>query len=97
VIEAKKAFLYSFFTCILITVAYAFLIYYFTGIIVWLSILVTWVGILALSYFMFTYHNIHYGPDSEVTENNYGKAIKVGIYFLWGLAALYVIALCCLY
>lgn len=50
--EAGNIYLYTFLTCIIVTVCYSLLIYYFTGLIVWVSIITTGIGLLALSLYL---------------------------------------------
>lgn len=50
VYEGKLVFLITFLTCVGITLGYAFLIYKFTGILVWTSVIATGVGILLLAF-----------------------------------------------
>ena len=57
VVEARPAFVLVFVSGILVTICYAALIYYLTGILVWLSIIVAGIAILALSIMVRNYHN----------------------------------------
>lgn len=95
-------FFYCFLTCFLVTIIYAVFIYSCTGIVVWFSIISIGVSILGMAYFLNSYHNKNYGPDSvetvtEASENNYGRAVKGGVYVLLVLGLCYLIALCCLF
>jgi len=47
--EAQWAFVFTFFTCIFVMIIYALMIYYLTGVLVWVSIVGTGVGVLCLS------------------------------------------------
>lgn len=47
--DAGWLFLYSFITCVIIALGYAYMIYYFTGMIVWTSILTCFFGLVFLS------------------------------------------------
>lgn len=55
--EASNLYIYTFFTCILVTVIYSFLIYYFTGLIVWAAIIGTGAGLVFLSIWLQVYHD----------------------------------------
>jgi len=48
--EAKYAFVITFVTCIFVTIVYAFLVYSCTGLLVWVSIIGTGMGILGLAH-----------------------------------------------
>ena len=63
--DASNLYIYTFFTCIIVTIIYSILIYYFTGLIVWVSILATGFGLLALSFWLQKYHNLKYGAGSD--------------------------------
>jgi hypothetical protein len=102
ILEAKMVFFYCFLTCFLVTMLYACFIYYLTGVVVWLSIICTGVGIFGMAYMLNSYHNDNYGPnapelETEASENNYGQAVKIAVYVLLVLGVLYFIALCCLF
>jgi hypothetical protein len=47
--EAQNAFILVFFTCIFVMIIYGLMIYYLTGVLVWVSIVGTGVGVLLLS------------------------------------------------
>ena len=53
---------------------------------------------------MQTYHNKQYGAHAATTasgdataQNNYGKALLIGTYCVYGLAGVFFIAVCCLW
>jgi hypothetical protein len=46
--SATNLYVYSFFSCIFVVVVYSFLVYYFTGLIVWSSVIATGAGLLLL-------------------------------------------------
>lgn len=48
-IEAKEAFLYVVLTCFVVMALYSVMIFYLTGLLVWISIIATGVGVLLLS------------------------------------------------
>jgi len=104
--ESQSAFLMTFFSCIFVMVLYGLFIYYLTGLIVWVSIIGTGVGVLVLSLLLNTYVNENYGAHSRVAveeskangeENWTAKFYQGSVYALWALIALYVICICCLY
>ena len=92
--------------CFLIIIAYGLLIYHFAGFVVWISIIATGLGVLGLSVLLNTYVKQNYGPTSrmaieEKTDNgntNWTAIIfRSSVYFLWGLIAVYVMCVCCMY
>jgi hypothetical protein len=100
--ESWHAFVVTFFSCILVTIIYAILIYYMTGLLVWVSVISTGVSIFLLAYFVNEYHNEQYGTNvqyewSAVTEQNYGKWTKGAVYVLLGIGVLYFILILCLW
>jgi len=76
------------------------MIYYFAGLVVWLSIVSTGLGIFGMAYLLNNYHNDMYGADpnldTETQEQNYGIAVKAFVYVLLAIGLAYFIALCCL-
>lgn len=48
-LEAQNAFIYCFLSCLVVMAIYMAMIYYLTGLLVWISIILTGVGILCLS------------------------------------------------
>lgn len=56
IVEGQYVFYITFFTCLAITIGYAFLIYKLTGIFVWTSVIATGLGIFLLA-FMLDRHN----------------------------------------
>ena len=100
VMEAWDAFLYTFITCIIVTILYALIIYGATALIVWVSIIATGVGILALAVFVRSYHGSHYAGDDvaiEKKESSYASIVKWTEYALWALAVIYLCCVCCMY
>ena len=51
----------TFVTCILLTIFYALLIYYFTGLFVWSSVIGTGLGIFAIAYMLQRHHRKNKG------------------------------------
>ena len=86
---------------------YGLLIYYLTGLIVWISIIATGVGVLILSLLLNTYVNENYGAHSRNAvawkkanpgETNWTATFYEGsVYALWVLIGIYAICICCLY
>lgn len=104
VTEASNLYIYTFFTCILVTVIYAFLIYYFTGLIVWAAIIGTGAGLVFLSIWLQVHHDNKYKitsaeakTDKEKDMVRKGQYIQAAVYFIYGVCVIYVIALCCLF
>lgn len=62
--DAGWLFLYSFITCVIIALTYAYMIYYFTGMIVWTSILTCLFGLVFLSVWVTNYFKQRFGPGS---------------------------------
>ena len=87
----------------LVTVAYSILIYHATGLVVWISIISTGCGIFLLALSLSNYRNKHYGSGTQTTkgqelsDQNYGKALRAVCSCLYALTALYFLAICCLY
>lgn len=59
------AYLYTFITGVIVTLLYAALIYLLTGLIVWVSIITTGLGFLALAFLCRNYHNENYGANAD--------------------------------
>lgn len=59
--ESENIYYYAFVSCIIVTVLYSIMIYYFTGVVVWVSIISTGLGILALAFLVKSYRSKHYG------------------------------------
>lgn len=104
--ESWTAFLFGFFSCILVMVLYGLMIYYLTGIIVWISIIGTGVGVLLLSMLLSAWVNENYGPHSRAAieaaaangnESWTGTFFQGSVYGLWVLVAIYAICICCLF
>jgi len=79
------------------------MIYYFTGIVVWVSIISTGFGILALAMLVKSYRSKHYGLHRQtakgqaLADQNTGKALRFVVYGLYGLTGAYFLAICCLW
>jgi len=54
----------------IVTLLYAILIYWFTPLVVWVSILTTGVAIVGLGLFMRRYYRRQYGIESDHYEEN---------------------------
>lgn len=66
IMESQWAFLGTFLTCLVVMMIYGLLIYYLTGLIVWISIIGTGVGVLLLSLLLNSWVNENYGAHSRV-------------------------------
>ena len=64
--ESKWAFLYAFGTCLFVMIVYGFCIYFLTGILVWVSIIGTGIGMLILSLMLSAWVNENYGAHSRI-------------------------------
>lgn len=104
--ESWTAFIFAFFTCVFVMIIYGLFIYYLTGVLVWVSIIATGVGVLMLSLMLSAWVNENYGAHSRVAveeskangdENWTGKFFQGSVYALWVLIAIYAICICCLY
>jgi len=104
--EANNLYIYTFFTCILVTIIYAFLIYYFAGVVVWAAIIGTGAGLVFLSIWLQLYHDgnekfakpyVDSMTDQEKATYRKGVYIQSGVYALYVIVGIYVIALCCLF
>ena len=47
--DASNLYIYTFLTCVMVALIYSVLIYYFTGLLVWVSIISTGIGLLLLA------------------------------------------------
>lgn len=81
------------------------MIYYFTGLIVWITILSTGAGIVLGGLWLQLYYNANYGPNSAAANQAHinaeharkGKYIQAGVYAIFTLAGIYFILLICLF
>ena len=97
----------TFLTCVGLTIFYAFLIYKFTGIFVWTSVILTGVGIFAIAFMLQRHNRKNKGSfkaaNSSGNSNDYKpddknqKYIQYTVYGLYGLGVVFFIALCCLW
>lgn len=90
--NAEYVYIYSTLTCIVIAIVYCILLKFFAKPIIWLSILVTGIGMVALAVLAHQYH----GKMTDQTTS-WAKTIKAFEYILFGFAALYFICILCLY
>lgn len=89
---AKWAYLYSALACIVVAVIYCILLKFFAKPIIWLSIICTIVGLVALGLFCQNYKNDHYAKDETL-----GQVLQVTVYVLYSLAGLFALIVLCLY
>ena len=98
-------YIYTFITCLLITVLYSFLVYYFTGLIVWATILSTGAGLVLLGLWLQIYHSTHFAHDPAADPNSNmekerikkGKYVQAGVYAIYGFCGVYFLLLLCLF
>lgn len=101
--ESKAIYYYAFVTCVIVTLLYSLLIFKCAGLIVWISIISTGLGIAAAAFYLNTYRAKHYGSTTQTAkgqatkEQNVGTALQYACYGLYGLAGVYFFAICCLY
>lgn len=69
---ASNLMIYSFLTCILCFFMYSTIIYHFTGLVIWVSMVLVGLGLFILSVKLQQYHDLKYGVDDI---NNYGTSI----------------------
>jgi hypothetical protein len=62
---SKHVYLYSMLTCLGLAIIYNILLKLFAKILIWVSIIGTGVGLIALSVFLQEYHHTHYGVESQ--------------------------------
>ena len=96
VVIAKKSYMYAALTVLFVAVAYNILLRFFAKPIIWISIIGTGVGIVALSLVLQEYHTRNYGENSTKSVKQ-GNAIQYSVYILYGLAGIYFLSILCLY
>lgn len=96
IIDAKWSYLYSVLSCLVVAVIYNILLAYFANILIWVSIVATGLGILALAIFLQGYHTKNYGPES-VRSENVGKILQVSVYILYGICGIFFCAILCMW
>lgn len=97
IIEGKWVFFITFLTCIGITLVYAFLIYQFTGILVWTSVIGVGVGILLMAFLVTRWSRKNRGKKKTPEEDKTAKRLKVTGIVLYVLGILFFCALCCMW
>jgi MFS family permease len=80
-----------------ITIGYAFLIYKFTGILVWTSVIASGVGILLLAFLVQRWSRKNKGKKKTPEEDKTAKRLKIASIVLYCLGIVFFIALCCLW
>ena len=97
--ESENVYYYAFLTCVAVTLIYSALIYFCAGFLVWISIIGTGVGFGAIAFYLNMYRSKHYPSDKTISKNNLdvGMDLKIACYVLYGVVALYFVAICCLY
>lgn len=89
---AKWVYLYSALLCVVVAVIYCILLKFFAKLIIWLSILGTILGLVALALFCQKYKN-----DYFLNNEGLGNALQVTVYVLYSLAGLFACVVLCLY
>lgn len=104
--EGTSVYVYAFFSCLFVIILYTFLVYYFTGLIVWATIISTGVGIVLLALWLQLYHNNHFSPNnasatalsnSDAQKIKRGRYLQAAVFALLGLAGVYFVCLFCLF
>lgn len=110
IVEGQYVFYITFVTCVALTIFYALLIYHFTGLFVWTSVIATGLGIFVLAYLLQRHNRKNKGSIKSMKSFGQGqnakdykpddrtqKTIKYVAYGLYGLGVVFFIALCCLW
>lgn len=91
-------YLYAVGTCLAVAIVYNILLRFFAKPIIWLSIIGTAGGLLALSLFLQNYYTKYYGPEAEgVYSPTTGKVVKAGYIISYTAFALFVCAILCMF
>jgi choline transporter-like protein 2/4/5 len=96
IMDAKMAYLYCVGTCLVVAVVYNILLRFFAKILIWVSILGTGCGLLALSLFLRSYHEKYYYEGSGYSDNM-GNIIQLSTYFLYGATGLFFCCVLCMF
>jgi len=97
VVSAKYVYIYTIISCIVVTVVYCILLKLFAKLIIWLSIIATGVGMVALALFCQQYKNANYGVPNTDKAKNLGNALQVTVYVLYSMAGIYFLIILCLF
>lgn len=92
---AHMAYIYAGITCLVVATLYGLLIRYFAKILIWISVIGTGVGMVALALFMQHYHTQNYGPESA-NNPSVGNVLQVAVYVMYGAVGLYFLIVLCL-
>lgn len=77
---------------------YSILIYWFTGLVVWVSIIATGVAMVFLGLWLQKYHDSKFiGAGVDEKKLQQGKFLQAGIYTLYGFVVIYFMVLICLW
>lgn len=69
IMVAKWAYLYATLTCLAVAIIYNVILKFFAKPLIWISIIATGIGILALALFLQNYHNNKYVGDGQVERS----------------------------
>ena len=103
---AKNAYAFGVLTCFVFAVAFMVLMRFFTQLLVWVSLFVAGLSLLAIALLMQNYHHEYWGGDgTNGTVNpmnilgksqSVGDALQYFVYILYGLTGLYFLIMLCL-
>jgi hypothetical protein len=97
-VDAKKVYLYCLGTCLVVAITYNILLRFFAKPIIWLSIVGTAGGLLALGLFLQDYWNKNYAPDAGKNySESIGKILKAGYIIAYTAFGLFTCAILCMY
>ena len=89
---AKMVYVYAALTCIVVAVVYCILLKFFAKPIIWVSIIATGAGLIALALFTQNY------LDNKIQDDSKWKdTLQVIVYTLYGLGGLYFLCVLCMY
>ena len=104
--QAKWAYAYTVLTCFVFAITFMVLMRFFTAILVWVSLFVAGLSLLAMALLLQNYHHEFWGDDGVDGTLNpvniLGKSETVGdvlqgfVYFLYGMTGLYFLIMLCL-
>ena len=84
-----KVILICSFTCIVLGYLYLLLIRLIGGLIVWLSIILIQISLIAGGVY------VYLQADTYEPESDYRDYVKYAAYVIWGIAVLYLLCICC--
>lgn len=94
---AKNVYAFTALTAFVLAFVYMVLMRYFTKPLVWISLLLAGLSLVAIGLFLQEYHHEWWASeDSSTKSNTLGNALRYFIYLLYGLAGLYFLIMLCL-